>query len=392
MTDLETRLRDGLHADVEQPDIDRFVHDVRRGVAWRRARRASAATALAVVALVGGSVLLQHGRDNRSAPEPITHGPTSSSTTTPSDGAGLHPQVVDVSTAGSAVFRLTSNVGCTACSSVWLRDPTGAWTHLYDFSGSAAYGGRVDQGFGPVEHLAMAADGRDGWAWGRRLWATHDGGHTWSIVTEGPGVHTVYGYSLAVGTDVAWALRRTVAGGSLWRTTLGSDTWQQVTDTPRLHHVAGSGFVGVLDDDRVALQVSGEGGSGSALVVGTTGSWRQVPLPFGADVVVRTDGAGFWASLPEPQRRIRILHLRHGSWVDLGKVAARGWLPLDEHRLLIDRATLVVFDDSGTTATDLHRGGYLLRVSRTSDGTFWLITLGDHVFSSPDGLHWTLQP
>ncbi len=390
MTDLETRLREGLHGDVEQPDLDGFLSGVQRGAAWRRGRRASAVVAVAVAALVGGSVLLQSSRDDQVAPAPTPI--TSSPTSTPSgpDAPQRHGRVVDASVAGSTVFRLTSDLGCTACSSAWRLGPSGTWEHLYDFAGRAAYGGRVDAAFGPVDTLTMAPNGRDGWAEGYRLWSTHDGGQTWSIVSDGPGAHTVFGRTVGVGTKTAWVLRRSISGGSLWRTHVGSDAWQRATGVPRLHEL--TGFGGVLADDRAAVLVSGEGGSGNALVVGTVGSWNQVPLPSGADLIVRTDGAAFWASVPETGG-VDLFRLETSGVRDLGRVGTRNWFPLDGQRVLLDRPTAAVFSTTGIEQTDLRLGhGRVLRVTRADDGTFWLVTLRGRIYSSPDGLHWTAQP
>jgi hypothetical protein len=381
MTDLETRLRDGLHGAVGEPDVDRLLTVVRRGAAWRRTRRASAGVALVVATVIGGSVALQSGQDHRTAPQPATHSPSPTSSTS--------GRVVGLATGGSEVYRLTWNLGCSACSSVWLRDASGSWTHLYDFQGKAAYGGHVTPRYGPVDSLTMAANGRDGWADGRLLWSTHDGGRTWSVVQGGPGDRTIYGRDVAIGTHVAWAMRHRLSAGSLWRTTLGSDSWQRVDGVPRIRDVVR--FAGVTDDDRVALQVSGEGGSGNALVVGAHGSWDQVPLPGGADVIVRTDGATFWASQPEP-RGLRMFRLQHGAWSDLGRVSAQNWFPLDAERLLLDQPTAAIFTASGSTPTDLHPRSRILAVSRTTDGTFWLLATHDRIYSSTDALHWTLQP
>ncbi|MDX6358282.1 MAG: Photosynthesis system assembly factor [Nocardioidaceae bacterium] len=383
MTDLETRIRDGLHDDLTQPDVDRFLTGVRRGVARRRGRRASAGVAALVAAVIGGSVLLQHGHDHRTPPQPITHGPS------PTRAADTTGRVDDLDTAGGEVYRLTSDLGCSACSSVWRRDPSGSWTHLYDFAGRAAYGGHPSRHYGPVDSLTMAPNGRDGWADGHLLWATHDGGNTWSVVEEGPGARTIYGRDVAVGTHVAWAMRHRLSGGTLWRTTLGSDSWQRVDGVPRIRDVVR--FAGVTADDRVALQVSGEGGSGNALVVGTPGDWTQTSLPSSADVVVRTDGTTFWASQPEP-RGIRMFRLEGGHWADLGRFAASSWLPLDADRVLLDQPTAIVSFLGAPQPTDLPRGARILAVSRASDATFWLLATGRRVFSSTDALHWTPQP
>ena len=176
LTDLETRLRDGLHGDLEYPDVDHLLASVRRGAAWRRDRRASAGVAVLVAAVIGGSTLLQQSHDDRTAPQPITHGPSPTA-----DSAG---RVTGLATGGSHLYRLTSNAGCTACSGVWLRADDGSWTHLADIAGAAAYAGQVSPRYGPLDSLEMAPNGQDGWAWGRTLWSTHDGGRTWSMVSD----------------------------------------------------------------------------------------------------------------------------------------------------------------------------------------------------------------
>ncbi len=168
----------------------------------------------------------------------------------------------------------------------------------------------------------MSADGRDGFAWGLALWATHDGGSTWTLVTAGPGRRTVFGRGIAVGDHDVWALRRSQGTSSSWRSALGSDTWQRVVDAPRLRDIVS--LSPLVSGDQVAFQVSGEGGSGNALVVGRPGSWREVAIPFGTEVHVRTDGTTVWASNPEPQG-LRLSRLSDGSWQDLGRVDARSW-------------------------------------------------------------------
>lgn len=389
MTDLETRVRDGLHGDVDQPDLDRFLTGVHRAAAWRRGRRTSAGVAALVAAVIGGSVLLQQGRAPHPAPDPATPGPSPTSTTTGPAPRGAHGRVVDLTTSGDSVYRLTWDLGCSACSSVWSRASNETWTHLADFEGAAAYAGHVTPRYGPIDSLAMAPNGLDGWAWGRTLWATHDGGRTWSIVQGGMGARTIFGRDVAVGTHVAWAVRRGAGTVTLWRTDVGSDAWQRVDGVPRLGGFVS--FVGVLDDDRVALQVSGEGGSGNALVVGSPGAWSQLPLGFGVDVSVRTDGTTFWASIPEPQGS-RMFRFDGSSWRDLGRFVARSWFPLDGRRVLLDRPTAAVLTDIGIEVGDLHPGARILSVSRATDGTFWLLTMSGRVFTSTDALHWTLQP
>lgn len=369
MTDLETRLRDGLAGESAPVSADAVLHDVRRGVARRRARRATGAVVLVTAAIVVGSVGLQHGRSAQ-PPQPA-HSP---SATTPTTSATARPvRVTDLVAAGTSVYRLTSNGVCTACSSVWRRTDSG-WQHLHDFEG------RVDS-------LAMSADGRGGFAWGRTLWATHDGGSTWTLVTSGPGRPTIFGRGVAIGPHDVWALRRGEGTSSLWRRALGSERWQRVTDAPRLREIVS--VSPLVSGDDVAFQVSGEGGSGNALVVGRPGSWREVAIPFGSEVSVRTDGTTFWASNPEPQG-VRLSRLSGDTWQDLGRIQARTWWPLDGQRVLLDRASAAVFTDHGIEPTDLHPGEGIVALSRSDDGTYWLMTLSGRVLTSTDGMHWTL--
>ncbi|MFZ2015861.1 MAG: hypothetical protein WAV00_18760 [Nocardioides sp.] len=368
MTDLETRLRDGLGAEAAPVSADALLRDVRRGLARRRARRATGAVVLVTAAIVAGSIRLQHGRSAQ-PPQPA-HSPSVTSTAT--TDAASSGRATDLVAAGASVYRLTSGGGCSACSSVWRRTDSG-WEHLHDFEV------RLDS-------LAMSADGRDGFAWGLALWATHDGGSTWTLVTAGPGRRTVFGRGIAVGDHDVWALRRSQGTSSSWRSALGSDTWQRVVDAPRLRDIVS--LSPLVSGDQVAFQVSGEGGSGNALVVGRPGSWREVAIPFGTEVHVRTDGTTVWASNPEPQG-LRLSRLSGGSWQDLGRVDARSWWPLDGQRVLLQRQRAAVFTDHGIQPTDLHPGAGIVALSRSGDGTYWLLTLSGLVLTSTDGAHWT---
>ena len=368
MTDLETRLRDGLDSDAAPVSAEALLRDVRRGVARRRARRATRAVVLLTAAVVAGSVGIQHGRSAQ-PPQPA-HSPSATPSTTAD--VARPGRVTDLVAAGSSVYRLTSHGACTACSSVWRRTDSG-WAHLHDFEG------RLDS-------LVMSADGRNGFAWGRTLWATHDGGSTWTLVTSGPGRRTIFGRGVAVGPHDVWALRRSEGTSSLWHSALGSDAWERVVDAPRVRDIVS--LSPLVSGDQVAFQVAGEGGSGNALVVGRPGSWREVAIPFGAEVNVRTDGTTFWASNPEPNG-LRLSRLSHDTWRDLGRVRARSWMPLDGQRVLLDRTPAAVFTDHGIEPTDLHPGAGIVALSRADDGAYWLLTLGGRVLTSTDGAHWT---
>ena len=211
MTDLETRVREALHADPGALSADAMLDDVRRGVSRRRARRTTGVVVAAAVvaAVIGGTALQRH------------HSP--SPTTPPPSRAGLvvGPVAVSVTPAGEA-FTVSANQGCaTPCSTIWKQDSSGSRTRLVTLTGKdAQYLG------GPVIGIAMSPEGRDGWAWGEHLYATHDGGRTWTTLTSGPGADPPTGeLDLIAGPDTTWAITRTVDGARLWRTPVGQDAW-----------------------------------------------------------------------------------------------------------------------------------------------------------------------
>jgi hypothetical protein len=83
--------------------------------------------------------------------------------------------------AGEA-FTVSANQGCTApCSTIWKQDSSGSRTRLVTFVAKDA-----QYHEGPVVGIAMSPDGRDGWAWGEYLYATHDGGATRRGQSPGP--------------------------------------------------------------------------------------------------------------------------------------------------------------------------------------------------------------
>ncbi len=392
MTDLETRLRDGLHAEVDQPDVVAFLTGVRRGAAWRRGRRTSAGVAVLVAAVVGGSVLLQSGRDDRTTPQPITHGPSPTAATSqlPRDATS---QVLDVSVTGAGVLRLTTNIGCLGCSTVWQRTLDGRWQHLFDFAGRAAYGGKVDPLFGPVSHLTMAADGRNGYAWGHRLWSTHDGGHSWQIVPDGPGAHTPRGHWTSVGPTSAWSV---YDGRILFRSDLGSDTWT-VVDSPEIGTI-----VGVLPDDRVVLLTYAGDGSQARLVYGAGTSWSHIDMPCGEG------GPGSDNPAPPPVVHGTTVFAVCGTEVETTNLGGTGtWrvigrlpgtvavLPLDDHRVMVQSRKATIYDARGghhTVDLPLPRGEQLIGIS-SSGPAIWVVAIDGTVDSSADGgEHWQREP
>ena len=249
MNSLEDRLRAGLESPLSADPADTMLDRVHRG-AQRRRRRTSAIVAASVVAVAGVAVGLSTLDDDSGKVQPL---PPSSST--PSLPAGATVGAIDVAVPDADhVFKLTVNEGCVACSTIWLLGPDGTWERLHDFSGREAYSGRVDPLFGPIEYVDFAPDARNGWAWGKTLFSTHDGGRTWREVTDGPGARTDYGHWVWIRDDKAFSLFRGEAGEYLYWTPVGRDDWQDWLLPGR---------PGVVDmfttRDRVVVMTSSEG-------------------------------------------------------------------------------------------------------------------------------------
>ena len=277
MDDFEERVRRGLRSDLGAVEPEAVLADVSRGVVRRRRRRTSLAVA-ATVLVIGGAlgtvaVLADDGRERAN---PILPAPTP---TQPALPPGATQGVIDAS-AADGVFRLTTNVGCAACSTVWRQDPTadGGWERLHDF-GAEAYVGPVNAIYGPVTNLVMA-DAENGWAWGYRLFATHDGGKTWTPVTTGPGrVNGDFGHKVSVTDEYVWSLLRTDRGTELWRSTPYSDAWTRVR-APNMRGVSDMLTIG----RHVALQTSDEGLAGPRLQYSPNGTtWGVVDDPCPGD-------------------------------------------------------------------------------------------------------------
>lgn len=283
MNDLEDRVRRALHADVSDPGADRMLGDVHRGAIRRRRRRVAGMVAAStlVAAAAAGTVtsVVVHQRSTPDVP-PASHAPSPRPTPTPTDtplpaDATKGPVAVSVTSVGT-VFRLTVNVGCTACSTVWQSDASGGgWVRLHDFGAEAAPGDAAPD-HGPLDHLVMAANGRDGWAWGRWLFSTHDGGRTWERVRIRPDWNASGMNSVVVTGSSAWFLVAHERRHDLYRTPVGTDDWSTVP-APQLDRAFAVETVG----DRVVLEVAADGSAHPQLVWSTDdgSTWSSLQTP-----------------------------------------------------------------------------------------------------------------
>lgn len=335
MNDIEDRVRRALRAHLPGVDAEQMLGDVRHGV--RRRRRRTAALAAASVLVAGSAgIAIGLGADGDQTPDrpPASRSPEPSPTL-PADAAR---GVIDVAAASpDLVFRLTTNVGCVACSTVWRQDSSadGGWVRLHDF-GTDAYRDQVNPTFGPVANFAMAANGRDGWAWGERLFSTHDGGETWGQIAFGPGLSTEYGHAVHLTPAYAWSLFRDERGTRLFRTPIGVDDWSTV-EAPDLSGTSGMFTVG----DSVALETSDEGLAGPRLRISTDGStWSRLDLPCAGEPTVRPaesevfalcTSASDWKDLTVYRTR----DLSHWELVGRWTGVLDSFLPLADDRILL---------------------------------------------------------
>ncbi len=121
------------------------------------------------------------------------------------------------------------------------------------------------------------ADPMNGWAFGPELWATHDGGTTWSRVsiggvTEGP---TVLALETAAGRVHAILVNNTSGDFPIASSRVASDDWQIAGTSvpvgagpvPRLQIVLAGASGWVLENDRVVT-------AGATLVSGAWKAWQ----------------------------------------------------------------------------------------------------------------------
>jgi len=394
MNDLEERVRRGLGTDVDTIGTEDLLASVHRGVRRRRSRRTAGAAVAAVALVVAGvATAVRLGGDDgepRPAPSPTSQTPTSDPTgDDPTLPPGASQGVIDVAVTTGEAWRLTTNVGCVGCSTVWLRDEDaeGGWQRLHDFAGK-------DPMFGPVSYVDMAENGRDGFAWGNRLHATHDGGRTWSVVTDGPGRTTDRGHWTFLTSTHAWSkfISDTSDGEELWRSELGSDAWQRVevsgpVDDPR-----------TIGDTVVMMTFAGEDTSSPVLRISRDGqTWSELALPCGGENQSHLGRSEVFVLCAAPAGAT--IHRSAGlaGWEEfgrstLGQVTA-GVALSDERLLVMGDGQAVLFEPGGSRPVDLGLPAGQDFYTATADvagDTAYLTTSDNRILASTDGgLTWS---
>lgn len=379
MTDFETRVREALHSDTTPRSADDLLHDVRRGARRRRARRTSslAVAAALVVAAATSTAVHLHGRPAVADRPP----------------SNLRVGTLAVSVSGSGqAFKVVANQGCTTpCSVVWRQESSGSWTRLADFRAAPAPGLQD----GAIEHLSMAPNGQDGWAWGSGVWSTHDGGETWSSITGLATGDDLYSLDIEVGPTQAWALMPHGRSLALMHTPVGEDDWTRAP-TP---HWAQAHIGAVLPDSRVAISVGNGSIHREPFVVGDgTTPWHHVSVPcYGQPPLFhgRTSLTYYCGPMGKTgggaeggtKNGIEF----HYSPVELGMKPLSRSMPLGQvENLLVHRNTSLVVTPDGVRKTDLRLGDDDTVTGYAHAGDHvWIVTGGRRLFASDDGgLHW----
>lgn len=287
--------------------------------------------ALLIVALV----LAAAGLTLVLAPETASTASTTETTrgTTPSTGRGPAAQddgryrgTTGVAANRRSFFRVTSNTGCTECSTVWRRAPAGPWRRLHVF-GREAYGRRVDESFGPLTDVAVDPTGRHLFVTGRSTWWSHDGGRTWTRVVHGPGPRA----SRVVLTRTRVFAGEAFPGFGLWTAPVSGGRWTRLRPGGGTPVFAMAGRVGIqrygerLSDPRVEITADGRD------VVG-------LPLPCPGETAPTAAGRAIWVACSARRTTTvwRSTDLR--SWDRLATVPGRQGVV---HALAADRAVLL---------------------------------------------------
>jgi len=311
--DIDTWLQERVTPLLPRPGA---FEQVRRRARRRKLGRAALATAGAVIVVAGAITvprLVLNGRAGgapiavsgsstpvqRTSPNPAqtgTGGPeAASSTPTPVSTSAPVPanfapaSVTFVSTNTGWVIGQAGTPGhcgppsAYICTSIAVTNDAGLTWH----GSHAPVSGAPDGGSGVGQVRSL--DGTNGWAFGPQLYATHDGGQTWTkIPTHGlrvTGLETVGDRAFAVwarctGTGVDFAGNCT--SFALYSTPAGRDAWSPVT-----------GVTG--------LQANPAGTPGSAQLV-LTGSQGYLLTPAGGLISGPVTGAANWqpvtAALP----------------------------------------------------------------------------------------------
>lgn len=159
-----------------------------------------------------------------------------------------------------------------------------------------------------ISSIRFAVDGENGWAYGRALWATHDGGSTWTKVPSMSGKVE----RLEVASGRAIALAKDGDKWSAWGAPIDSDKWTQLdvelSDPSDLAVVGSIVVIADRTSDEGVTAASSNGGaefsrfaspcspdlSGGTLSVTADSVWLSCPTGTAASLFVSHDAGRSW--------------------------------------------------------------------------------------------------
>lgn len=276
--------------------FDRIHREARR----RRSRRAALIAASAAAVVVAGAVAVPtlagvtlFGAPPAAGPVAASH-PSLTPLTSPSPATGTSaapagPAPADfapesVTFVGSDTGYVLGRAGaaspCSPSPATVCLARTDNQGKTWSLVNPPPTGG-PDSGTG-VSQVRFLNDS-DGWAFGPQLWATHDGGRSWTRIATG-GMRVT---ALETRNDQAFAvLARCTGRGSdfaagchtftLWSATAGSDTWTQVPGVTAQKVPGGAGGSAQLLLTATQAYLLAPDGFLFAGTYGATGTWQEV--------------------------------------------------------------------------------------------------------------------
>lgn len=255
---------------------------------------------------------------------------------------------------------------------VWRDDGSG-WELLHDFDSD------------DFQYLVMAPDGVNGWAWGKRLWSTHDGGRTWQRTN--PPADPMYGYHVWPTSTYVWVQTRDHQNREQYfRAAPGADDWTPV-DLPEGSLVSSEHAVAVLsyvgeDLSSPLLRVS----------VDDATTWRDLSLPCSGENQLYPAEAEFFVLCSQGAVTNAYRTEDLATWKAFGSVkGAVSDVEVVGPSLLVVGAhsVLVGADGSRQVVTDLGEGAWDVA---TVGSTSYLASQDGRLLVSRDGgLTWSAQ-
>lgn len=339
MDPLEDRVRHLLSDDSWRVDVDTdsTLRKVRQGAARRRVRRNIGLAAAAVLVVAGGAggvgyladvlpkgngnVTVASGeKDKALQPEsgaagtdqsgPADAGPSpeaSESTEDSYKSVMAEFRAVSLTAAGPDRFWLLGK-GTTGTADVMATTDGGkTFTPTATIEAPVA-AGTNELKADSISSIRFAVDGENGWAYGRALWATHDGGSTWSKVGSLSGKVE----RLEIASGRAIALVKDGDKWSAWGSPVASDDWSELdvalTDPSDLAVVGSIVVIADRSADEGVTAASSNGGaefsrfaspcspdlSGGTLSVTADSVWLSCPTGTAASVFVSHDAGRSW--------------------------------------------------------------------------------------------------